>query len=81
MKNEFDDNEISQLLTFMKAGKNCVNAGKISPSFLLYLISTFPSENKQNIHTKMNKMLLRDLLPKKKRIHLDFLIKKFEKEI
>lgn len=81
MDKHFDEKEISELMNFMKAGKKCVNSKKISPSFLLYLISSFPSDNKQDVYTRMNKMLLRDQLPKKKRIHLDFLIKKLEREL
>ena len=77
MKNkDFDDQQVGKLLDFIKAGKKCIKENKISPSFLLYLIASFPDDNKQDVFTKMNKVLLRDLLPKKKRIHLDFLMKK-----
>jgi len=75
-KSEFDKDQINQLNNFMKASKKCVSENKISPSFLLYLIASFPEDNKQDVYTKMNKVLLRDLLPKKKRLHLDFLMKK-----
>ena len=82
MKNkDFDEQQVNQLIDFVKAGKNCIKENKISPSFLLYLISVLPDNNKQDVYTKANKVLLRDTLPKKKRLHLDFLLKKFEKEV
>jgi|TARA_R110001606_G_scaffold374270_2_gene532046 hypothetical protein len=82
MKNkDFDEQQVNQLIDFVKAGKKCIKENKISPSFLLYLISVLPDNNKQDVYTKANKVLLRDTLPKKKRLHLDFLLKKFEKEV
>ena len=82
MKNQdFDENQVNEIINFMKAGKKCIKENKISPSFLLYLISTIPDNNKQDVYTKANKVLLRDNLPKKKRLHLDFLLKKFEKDM
>tara|TARA_R110001632_G_scaffold164882_1_gene283396 strand:- start:39 stop:287 length:249 start_codon:yes stop_codon:yes gene_type:complete len=82
MKNkDFDEHQVNQLIDFVKAGKKCIKENKISPSFLLYLISVLPDNNKQDVYTKANKVLLRDTLPKKKRLHLDFLLKKFEEEV
>ena len=77
----FDEQQVNQLIDFVKAGKKCIKENKISPSFLLYLISVLPDNNKQDVYTKANKVLLRDTLPKKKRLHLDFLLKKFEEEV
>ena len=82
MKNkDFDEQQVNQLIDFVKSGKKCIKENKISPSFLLYLISVLPDNNKQDVYTKANKVLLRDTLPKKKRLHLDFLLKKFEEEV
>ena len=82
MKNkDFDEQQVNQLIDFVKAGKKCIKENKISLSFLLYLISVLPDNNKQDVYTKANKVLLRDTLPKKKRLHLDFLLKKFEEEV
>jgi hypothetical protein len=79
MKNgDFTDLQLKELNNFLKASKKCIKNSKLSPSYLLYLISIFPDESKQDVYTKVNRTLLRDLLPKKKRIHLDFLIKKLK---
>jgi len=79
MKNgDFTDNQLKDLNEFLKASKKCIRYSKLSPSYLLYLISIFPEDSKQDVYTKVNRTLLRDLLPKKKRIHLDFLIKKLK---
>ena len=49
------------------------NMKKINPSFLLYLVS---KHGNQNMYTKSNSILLRDTLPKRKRLQLEFLLRK-----
>lgn len=69
---EFTNDQISELNNFLKVCKTC-NMKKINSSFLLYLIS---KECEDNIYTKSNCILLRENLPKKKRLQLEFLMRK-----
>tara|TARA_R110002110_G_scaffold347436_1_gene557556 strand:+ start:12 stop:236 length:225 start_codon:yes stop_codon:yes gene_type:complete len=69
---EFTKDEISELDNFLKVCKTC-NMKRINPSFLLYLVS---KECRSNIYTKSNYVLLRDTLPRKKRLQLEFLMRK-----
>lgn len=69
---EFSKDQISELENFLKVCKTC-NMKKINSSFLLYLVS---KEGKENVYAKSNNILLRDSLPKKKRLQLEFLIRK-----
>jgi len=81
MKNkDFTENQEDSLKKFLRSSKECIGKKKISPSFLIYLISILPDENSGDIFTKSNKVLLRDTLPKKRRIYLDFLKKKSNEE-
>ena len=67
MKNkDFDEQQVNQLIDFVKAGKKCIKENKISPSFLLYLISVLPDNNKQDVYTKANKVLLQRYSSKEK---------------
>lgn len=69
---DFTKDQISELNNFLKVCKTC-NMKKINPSFLLYLVS---KNGKQNMYTKTNSILLRDSLPKRKRLELEFLLRK-----
>lgn len=75
MKNAFTDQQDELLKDFLKISKALIYKKKVAPSYLLYLLSKIPDDNHQNIYTKVNKVLLRDTLNKKKRLYLDFLIK------
>ena len=68
---EFTKDEISELDNFLKVCKTC-NMKKINSSFLLYLVS---KECNNNIYTKTNYILLRDTLPRRKRLQLEFLMR------
>lgn len=69
---EFDEDQLSELNNFLNVYNNCT-LKKINPSFLLYAIS----KNKtQNRYTKSNFILLRDTLPKKKRLQIEILLRK-----
>ena len=73
MKNQdFTPTQICELGNFLKIYKNC-RSKKINPSFLLYLIC---KDEKENMYSKSNVILLRDTLPKKQRFQLDFLLRK-----
>ena len=69
---DFTKEQLSELDNFLKVCKTC-NMKKINPSFLLYLVS---KNGKQNMYTKTNSILLRDSLPKRKRLELEFLLRK-----
>lgn len=69
---DFTKEQLSELDNFLKVCKTC-NMKKINPSFLLYLVS---KNGKQNKYTKTNSILLRDSLPKRKRLELEFLLRK-----
>ena len=75
---EFNEPQKDFLKDFLTTTKTGVNKKRISPAYLLYMISKFPDSNKQDIYTKINRVLLRDMLPKKKRLYIDSLIKNFE---
>ena len=72
-KDDFDVSQLDALGDFIKAGKRCTKECKINASHLLYIISKLPG--KKGIYTKANLILLRDTLPKRKRIHLDYLLR------
>ena len=61
------------LSIIIKRVKEECNMKKINSSFLLYLVS---KECNNNIYTKSNYVLLRDTLPKRKRLQLEFLLRK-----
>lgn len=69
---EFTNDQMSELNNFLKVCKTC-NMKKINSSFLLYLIS---KECEDNVYTKSNYILLRDTLPRRKRLQLEFLMRK-----
>ena len=69
---EFTNDQMSELNNFLKVCKTC-SMKKINSSFLLYLIS---KECEDNVYTKSNYILLRDTLPKRKRLQLEFLMRK-----
>jgi hypothetical protein len=75
MKNSFTDPQQKLLKDFLGLSKILIYKKKIPPAYLLYMVSKVPDDNLQNTYTKVNKVLLRDALNKKKRIYLDFLIK------
>ena len=73
MKNkDFTKDQLDELDTFLKVCKTC-DMKKINSSFLLYLVS---NNGKPNIYTRSNSILLRDNLPKRKRLQLEFLLRK-----
>jgi len=73
MKNkDFTPNQISELSNFLEKYKDC-RSKRINPSFLIYLIC---KDEKENMHSKSNVILLRDTLPRKQRLQLDFLLRK-----
>jgi hypothetical protein len=73
MKNkDFTKDQLEELDNFLKICKTC-NMKKINSSFLLYMVS---NNGKENIYTKSNSVLLRDILPKRKRLQLEFLLRK-----
>ena len=65
-------NALSEINNFLKVCKTC-NMKKINSSFLLYIVS---KECKSNMYTKSNYILLRDTLPRRKRLQLEFLMRK-----
>ena len=69
---EFTNDQMLELNNFLKVCKTC-NMKKINSSFLLYLIS---KECEDNVYTKSNYILLRDTLPRRKRLQLEFLMRK-----
>ena len=69
---EFTNDQMTELNNFLKVCKTC-NMKKINSSFLLYLIS---KECEDNVYTKSNYILLRDTLPRRKRLQLEFLMRK-----
>ena len=69
---EFTNDQMSELNNFLKVCKTC-SMKKINSSFLLYLIS---KECEDNVYTKSNYILLRDTLPRRKRLQLEFLMRK-----
>ncbi len=69
---DFSNDQMKELDNFLKVCKTC-NMKKINPSFLLYLVS---KHGNQNMYTKSNSILLRDTLPKRKRLQLEFLLRK-----
>lgn len=80
MKNiDFSKNQIEGIKEFTKLTKKCINTKKLSPSFLLYIISSIPNSNNETVFTKSNKMVLRSFLPIKKRLHIEFILKEIEK--
>lgn len=69
---EFNQEQLQELDNFLNVYQNCT-LKNINPSFLLYVIS----KNKtQNRYTKSNFILLRDTLPKKKRLQIEILLRK-----
>lgn len=73
MKNQdFTPSQILELSNFLQNYKNC-RSKRINPSFLLYLIC---KDEKENMYSKSNVILLRDTLPRKQRLQLDFLLRK-----
>ena len=80
MKNtDFSKNQKSEIKEFLKTSKKIIKSSKVSPSFLLYIISSLPSKNNENVFTKSNKMFLKNFLPVKKRLFIEFMIKEIEK--
>ena len=77
-KNIFEKYQLDTLKNIISLYNKAINEEKIPPSYILYLLSRFPDENKQNMYTKVNKVLLRDTLPKRKRIFLDYLARSFK---
>ena len=69
---EFSEDQLKELDKFLNICQLCT-LKKINPSFLLYAIS---KNKKQNRYTKSNFVLLRDTLPKRKRLQLEFLLRK-----
>ena len=69
---KIENDQLKELDNFLKVCKTC-HMKKINPSFLLYLVS---KNGKQNMYTKSNTILLRDTLPKKKRLQLEYLLRK-----
>ena len=81
MKNaDFTEKQINGLKDFLKVSRGCMKRGRIDPVFLLYAISNLPGEKSSNIFTKSNIVLLRDTIPKKRRIRLDYLIRLLKQE-
>ena len=79
MKNtDFDKSQIYDLKEFARITKRCIKTDKISPTFLLYLVSALPDEHRETVFTKSNKTVLKSLLPAKKRLHIDFILKELE---
>ena len=72
---DFSDNQEIILKEFLKISKIAINNKRIGSAYLLYLLSKIPDDNKQNIYTKTNKVLLRDTLKKRRRLYLDYLVK------
>jgi len=75
MDNTFTESQIEELAKFLKLCKKIIYNKRLPPTYLIYILSKFPDDNHQSIYTKVNKVLLRDTLNKKKRLYLDFLIK------
>lgn len=69
---DFNNDQLMELENFLKVCKTC-HMKKINPSFLLYLVSR---NGNQNRYTKSNTILLRDTLPRRKRLELEFLLRK-----
>ncbi len=72
----FTDEQQQLLQDFLDLTKRLEDK-KISSAYLLYLLSRATDDNNQNIYTKTNKVLLRDTLPKKKRLYLDWISRNF----
>ena len=50
MKNiDFSENQIEGIKEFTKLTKKCINTKKLSPSFLLYIISSIPNSNNETV--------------------------------
>jgi len=75
VSNDFSEQQKDFLKDFLSVSSRGINKKKISPSYLLYIISKVSNKDKKDIYTKVNKVLLRDMLPKKKRLFLDSLIR------
>jgi hypothetical protein len=75
MDDIFTEKQKEELEKFLTLSKKIVYNKKIPPAYLIYMLSKFPNDNHQNIYTKVNKVLLRDTLNKKKRLYLDFMVK------
>jgi hypothetical protein len=73
MDNIFTPKQEEKLADFVKLIKEAIYTNKIPPAYLIYLLSRYPEKNKQNVYTKVNKVLLRDTLPKRKRLYLDYI--------
>lgn len=69
----FTSEQQKMLENFLLTSREAIDKLNISPAYLLYLLSRFPDDNSQNMYTKVNKVLLRDTLPKKKRLYLDWI--------
>lgn len=76
--NDFSENQKKGIKDFLKISKKVINSSRVSPSFLLYIISSLPNKNNETVFTKSNKMIMKNFLPLKKRIYIEFLIKELE---
>jgi len=75
MEDAFTYNQRESLKDFLTKSRSLIINNRIPPAYLLYLLSKIPDDNQQNMYTKVNKVLLRDTLNKRKRLYLDFLVK------
>ena len=73
MESQFEPKQVEDLKLFLDLIDKAINKDKIPSACLLYLLARYPENNKQNVYTKVNKVLLRDTLPKRKRLYLDYL--------
>ena len=64
---EFSDNQKDFLKDFLTDTKLGINKKRISPSYLLYIISKFPDSNKQDIYTKIKQSIIKRYASKKKK--------------
>ena len=75
MEDAFTHSQRNSLKDFLEKSRSLIQQHRVPPAYLLYLLARIPDDNQQNMYTKVNKVLLRDTLNKRKRLYLDFLVK------
>lgn len=75
MNSTFSPPQRKKLDEFLTLSQELIRDKKIPAGYLLYMLAKIPSDNQQNMFTKVNKVLLRDSLNKKKRIYIDYIVK------